>query len=156
MRNVQHVLNRIFAATGIRNQKELASYLGITSPAISDWKNKGSIPRGSLYHICRNYGLNPDWVLTGEGSERLSPEEASRLRQTDDPFDFKASLKEIKPVDLCDLSAATLEQTLRRSLQSVTGREYEVTIKHLNFKDKNICRINIDLHLNGEGPPRKT
>ena len=58
-------LKRVFEATGITSQAELASILNINRSAITQARKKDSIPDKWILQLYRSFGLNPDWVETG-------------------------------------------------------------------------------------------
>ena len=60
-------LKRIYGATGIGSQSELASALNINRSAITQARKKDSIPDKWILQLFRSFGLNPDWVETGTG-----------------------------------------------------------------------------------------
>ena len=60
-------LKRVYDATGIRSQTELASALNINRSAITQARKKDSIPDRWVLQLYRSFGLNPDWVETGSG-----------------------------------------------------------------------------------------
>jgi phage repressor protein C with HTH and peptisase S24 domain len=60
-------LQRVFQATGITSQTELASVLKINRSAITQARKKNSIPDKWILQLYKTYGLNPDWVETGSG-----------------------------------------------------------------------------------------
>jgi phage repressor protein C with HTH and peptisase S24 domain len=64
-------LNRVFQATGISSQTELASVLKINRSAITQARKKDAIPDRWMLQLYRAYGLNPDWVETGAGQTYL-------------------------------------------------------------------------------------
>jgi phage repressor protein C with HTH and peptisase S24 domain len=64
-------LKRVFEATGIASQNELASVLKINRSAITQARKKGSIPDKWILQLYRSFGLNPDWVETGSGQTFL-------------------------------------------------------------------------------------
>jgi phage repressor protein C with HTH and peptisase S24 domain len=63
----ESVLQRIFEATGINSQTELAQALGINRSAITQARKKNAIPAKWMLKLYRGFGLNPDWVETGAG-----------------------------------------------------------------------------------------
>jgi len=69
-------LQRAFEATGAGSQNELASILRINRSAITQARNKDSIPAKWLLKLYRQYGLNPDWLETGEGRTFLKQADA--------------------------------------------------------------------------------
>jgi len=60
-------LQRVFEATGIASQTELASALNINRSAITQARKKDSIPDKWILKLYRTFGLNPDWIETGSG-----------------------------------------------------------------------------------------
>ncbi len=60
-------LQRVFEATGIASQTELASALKINRSAITQARKKDSIPDKWILQLYRIFGLNPDWLETGSG-----------------------------------------------------------------------------------------
>ena len=74
------VFDRIKQSTGVKNQAELAVLLGYSEMNISSAKKRGRIPAEWLIKLLRSHDLNPDWIITGEGSQYLRPDFA-RERQ---------------------------------------------------------------------------
>ena len=62
-------LQRVFEATGVTSQAELASALNINRSAITQARKKDSIPDKWILQLYRSFGLNPDWVETGSGQK---------------------------------------------------------------------------------------
>lgn len=60
-------LKRIYHATGISSQAELASALNINRSAITQARKKDSIPDKWVLQLYRSFGLNPDWIESGIG-----------------------------------------------------------------------------------------
>ncbi|MEW6672002.1 MAG: S24 family peptidase [Thermodesulfobacteriota bacterium] len=60
-------LKRVFEATGLTSQTELASALNINRSAITQARKKDSIPDKWILQLYRSFGLNPDWIETGSG-----------------------------------------------------------------------------------------
>jgi len=61
-------LKRVFIATGIESQIELAAALGINRSAITQARKKGAVPDKWMLGLFRKFGLNPDWLESGKGS----------------------------------------------------------------------------------------
>jgi len=61
-------LKRVFTATGIESQIELAAALGINRSAITQARKKGAVPDRWILGLYRKFGLNPDWLENGLGS----------------------------------------------------------------------------------------
>lgn len=60
-------LKRVFETTGVNSQAELAEALDINRSAITQARKKDTIPPKWLLQLFRRYGLNPDWVESGNG-----------------------------------------------------------------------------------------
>lgn len=60
-------LKRVFTATGIESQIELAAALGINRSAITQARKKGAVPDRWILGLYRKFGLNPDWLENGLG-----------------------------------------------------------------------------------------
>jgi len=71
--NFETLLNRVYDATGIGSQNELAKSLGVNRSAITQARNKDSFPDKWLLQFYRMFGLNPDWIETGAGPTYLKP-----------------------------------------------------------------------------------
>jgi len=69
-------LQRVFEATGITSQNELASALKINRSAITQARKKNSVPDRWILKLYKSYGLNPDWVETGSGPAFLEKSNA--------------------------------------------------------------------------------
>ena len=72
-------LQRVFEATGIASQTELASALNINRSAITQARKKDSIPDKWILKLYRTFGLNPDWVERGIGHallQKSNPQDA--------------------------------------------------------------------------------
>jgi phage repressor protein C with HTH and peptisase S24 domain len=65
-------LKRVYEATGINSQAELAEALDINRSAITQARKKDAIPPKWLLQLFRRYGLNPDWAETGIGTAFMS------------------------------------------------------------------------------------
>jgi len=74
-------LKRVFETTGVNSQSELAEALDINRSAITQARKKDAIPSKWLLQLFRRYGLNPDWVETGNGQAFIH-------EGTPDPPDF--------------------------------------------------------------------
>lgn len=71
MNKIDALMARIFDATGIGSQSELAKELGINRSGITHARNKNAIPDKWIVKLYKRFGLNPDWIETGIGSAFL-------------------------------------------------------------------------------------
>lgn len=69
----QRALTRVFEAAGCRTQTELADFFGIRQSSIADAKKRGSIPAEWLVTLLKKRGINPEWIMTGQGPRLLEP-----------------------------------------------------------------------------------
>jgi phage repressor protein C with HTH and peptisase S24 domain len=65
--NFDQVIHRVFKATGIESQTELAKILQVNRSAVTQARKKGSVPDRWLLLLFREYGLSPEWLETGVG-----------------------------------------------------------------------------------------
>ena len=65
------IIQRVFEATGIDSQNELAQALQINRSAVTQARKKGQVPDRWLLKLYRKYGLNPEWLESGEGRSFL-------------------------------------------------------------------------------------
>lgn len=71
---VEEVVGRMMAATGTASMRALAPLLGLSSHTpISVAKAKNALPKRWLTTMEFQHGINPEWLLRGEGEMRLSP-----------------------------------------------------------------------------------
>jgi len=65
------MMQRVFEATGIDTQNELAQALQINRSAVTQARKKGQVPDSWLLKLYRTFGLNPEWVESGDGRSFL-------------------------------------------------------------------------------------
>lgn len=71
-------LERMFLVLGVRTQVQAAQALGVRQSSVSDAKKRRSIPATWLLQMARR-GINPDWILTGDGPRYLVASETPPL-----------------------------------------------------------------------------
>lgn len=74
-------LERFFEAAECRTQAELADFLGIRQSSISDAKRRGSVPAEWLLVLWRKKRVNPDWILTGQGLQKIQTAEECSIEE---------------------------------------------------------------------------
>lgn len=84
-------MERIKLITGKKTLTELANLLGIKQSSISDAKRRARIPSNWLIVLMRPNGVNPEWILTGNGPFFFSFSSIKPLYMTEDE---KADYKE--------------------------------------------------------------
>lgn len=75
----EQAFERIKAVTGAKTQLDVGEILGIRQSSISDAKRRGAIPAGWQVIMLKRYGVNPEWLDTGEGPMYLAPSDGFRL-----------------------------------------------------------------------------
>lgn len=69
-------LYRIFSLTSCRTCKDLSHVLGISLSAVHNGIKKmrsgGNVPDAWLVHLSRQYGLVPEWIVTGKGPSLIN------------------------------------------------------------------------------------
>lgn len=68
---MEHAFSRFLDASGCRSQGELAGMLGVRLTLVIDVKKRGQIPEEWLRRLRSVRGVNPQWVLTGEGQKYM-------------------------------------------------------------------------------------
>lgn len=96
---------RIREACGVRTQTEVSAYLGVRQSCISDAKRRMTVPAAWLLTLLTREGVNPTWILTGEGSKFLVPASLPPSALT---------------LLLARLAGPELEQRIRAGLMSAT------------------------------------
>lgn len=66
------VLKRMMFAVGAESQSELAGVLGVRRAAVTDAKRRGRLPAEWFLRLCRQRQINPVWLETGLGPQRLA------------------------------------------------------------------------------------
>lgn len=102
-------LDRFFEAAGCRTQVALADFLGIKQSSVADAKKRGSIPSDWLITLWRKKGVNPDWILTGQGARGLISIDSPEIRLT------ASHVKEIRPPEDCSIEELVTEIIYRIS-----------------------------------------
>ena len=100
------IIDRVFEATGIDSQTELARVLQINRSAVTQARKKGHVPDRWLLQLYRKFGLNPEWLENGVGRiflgtaasdsvaqfERI-PKVTARLSAGDGSFETDADIQ---------------------------------------------------------------
>lgn len=102
-------LERVFEAAGCKTQIELAIILNIRQSSISDAKRRSAIPAEWLIKLLKLKGINPEWILTGEGSKYLIPSESEPIRP------YVSYVVEVRPPEKCTAQDLVTE-LVRRAL----------------------------------------
>ncbi len=65
-----NILDRVISHYQLKGKAELASFLGITPQAVSNWYSRETIDYDLIFTKCEGVDLN--WLLTGKGRENIS------------------------------------------------------------------------------------
>ena len=71
MRNISQIIDSIKLNCDVSKDKEVAILLKMNGPALSNHKNRGSIPYEELASFCERKGLSLGWLLTGQGEMKV-------------------------------------------------------------------------------------
>ena len=71
----ENQFDRLFEAAGCRTQAELADLLGIRQSSIAVAKRRNRLPADWLLKLLRLRGVNPDWIIFGDGAKHLYPKD---------------------------------------------------------------------------------
>ncbi|MFO7801816.1 MAG: S24 family peptidase [Desulfovermiculus sp.] len=67
---------RLCASTPIQSQTELAKYLQVNRSAVTQAKERGTVPERWVYKLARDFSLDPDWL--GGGGDRRPEQNLSQ------------------------------------------------------------------------------
>lgn len=70
-------IRRVFEALQISSQNKLAILLGINRAGITQAKKKGTVPEKWILELYRKFGINPDWIETGQGKMFIAERDGS-------------------------------------------------------------------------------
>lgn len=76
---IDDLIKRVYRATGISSQSELAKELGIDRSGITHARNNNKIPDKWIVKLYRNFGLDPRWIETGSGRAFLGDKGAEEI-----------------------------------------------------------------------------
>lgn len=62
--------SRVVEVTGISSQQDLAALLGVNRSAVTQAKRRGAAPRSWADRVARAFGVDPEWLETGQGDPR--------------------------------------------------------------------------------------
>ncbi len=69
---------RVTQLTPIKNQAQLAKELGVGRAAISIAKQKNTIPPKWIFELSSRYGINPSYLLSGQGEPYIGTSETEK------------------------------------------------------------------------------
>jgi phage repressor protein C with HTH and peptisase S24 domain len=72
---------RIKETIGIHSQTELAAVLQVNRSAITQAKQRGTVPESWIFKLTRTFDLAPEWLETGHGEKREESDFIQHFRQ---------------------------------------------------------------------------
>jgi len=85
--NVIEIISRLSVALGVTSQRKLAQALGISPARVTDAKNRKNIPAEWLVKLALDHGINPGWVMSGKGPQKIESSENGKVVATFEPGD---------------------------------------------------------------------
>ena len=97
-------LKRVYEATPLKSQNQLANDLNISRSAISQAKRNDAVPEKWILQLSQQFNLNPEWLKKGKGPKTPSaavnddlefigvPKVRARLCAGDGSFDTDSSV----------------------------------------------------------------
>ncbi|MFM2480167.1 helix-turn-helix domain-containing protein [Celerinatantimonas sp. YJH-8] len=73
------VLERMSSVLGTKTSNELATALGCSPQAVSGWRSRNKVPYSNCVELSLRMGISLDWLLTGLGPVRRSPDVTAEL-----------------------------------------------------------------------------
>ncbi len=101
---------RVFEAAECKTQVELAAFLEIRQSSIADAKRRKNIPAEWRVKLFEKKRINPDWILSGEGSRYLVPAD------TDQGKPQVVRITKVRPPRECS-AQELVNELVRRALQ---------------------------------------
>ena len=106
-------LERVFEATECQTQVQLAAFFAIRQSSIAVAKRRNAIPAEWLIKLLRVKGINPDWVLSGEGPKFLNAADIAEMEDLQ-----HVRVVEVRPPEECT-SQELVNELVRRALSQV-------------------------------------
>jgi transcriptional regulator with XRE-family HTH domain len=103
------MVERIQDILQVKNQKEVAEKLGISSNSVTEWKKKGFISSDTLLSIHEISGASISWILTGKGAKYAADVSITQVPNKAEDTVSKAE-KFLKENSLVDVFLQLLER----------------------------------------------
>ena len=68
MRNLNQIIDGLKKFFDLKNETEVAKFLGVEQNTLSSWKKRDKIPYEKLDEIATKYNLSMDWLLGNQTS----------------------------------------------------------------------------------------
>lgn len=117
-------LQRIMLVTGKHSLTTLAEELGVGMPAMTDARRRGKIPADWLLTLTMKKGVNPEWLLTGQGPCFVSGLSAPGARYLDDKevAEMEADRRALQRLSSRMLAEELLRRIVRAQAESFIRR----------------------------------
>ena len=107
-------MRRMQSVTDCRTQQDLAAFLGIGRKALGKAEKRGTVPDRWLLTLLRKKGINPDWIVTGQGMQRLWP-----MDEHGEPIPASVvHMTEVRPPESCSMEELVTE-LVRRAMDNL-------------------------------------
>ncbi|MCC6574246.1 MAG: hypothetical protein IT462_10690 [Planctomycetes bacterium] len=123
-------------------QSELARRAGVPLTTIHRLLRKGKIPGEMLAMLTQSLGLNPAWMLSGEGPPRLADVPAAGAQMAGDLLALIDSMQAVSRMRLGALTGKPHQKLLRELLDSMQA--YEILRDKLNGHSKPVLGKLVD------------
>lgn len=67
----EQIINRMKSVLGVSMDKEVAEYFEIKQASVTNWRKRGTIPVDQCMQMAARKGVSLDWLIMGEGDDRL-------------------------------------------------------------------------------------
>lgn len=105
-------IERIYMVTGRYSEEDLAEFLGILANEVVTAKDRGYVPAEWLIMLLRAKGINPEWILTGNGPWCIQPPiPPGHYETSDDVRECQADREALRRLS----SKALAEELVRRT-----------------------------------------
>lgn len=130
---VEKILNRVKNYFDLKNDKELAQFLGIKQTALSMWKKRNYIDMNLLFPKITEVDL--EWLIYGESENRIS-NTVNELQQTYTAKNKEVEIlkDELKKIDVDDKQNSTEVANLK---ERIAHQESEITFLREQLKTTN-------------------
>lgn len=74
LNNYKEIMRRIEPITGIKNASQLSKIIEVPQPTVNRRKNKNKFEIEWAYILGKQFDLQIEWILTGQGPQKLNEE----------------------------------------------------------------------------------
>lgn len=127
------IIVRMMEAKGWKNEKDVASALGMKPVAFSGRKARNSPPIDKIRIWCLSESINPNWVFTGEGEMNVTPITGT----SKESLSFSEN-----SVGTTGASLDPIRQAIERELDRMTRKQLAEVLNILvaKYEEDNACK----------------